>query len=168
MFYIVETRQQLLNLHCSGDECYVNIIPLNDNYHSSLSSPSLIYFRTPKGKGYIFPINHSEGFSLELDDVLEWISKYSTIYTLNKKECLYYFPTSKLVDVNPMEPSQIVVMYFAIGVIAFTLLDLTLILLSQSRNTLKNKKKSLTKSRINLKDPQINFITRHSLKSSKQ
>jgi hypothetical protein len=35
-----------------------------------------------------------------LNDVLEWISKYSTIYTLNKKECLYYFPTSKLVDVN--------------------------------------------------------------------
>ena len=100
MFYIVETRQQLRNLYCSGDECYVNIIPLNDSYHSSLTSPSLIYFRTPQGKGYIFPIDHSEGFSLELDEVLEWISKYSTIYTLNKKECLYYFPTSKLVDVS--------------------------------------------------------------------
>jgi hypothetical protein len=45
MFYIVETRQQLRNLHCSGDECYVNIIPLNDNYHPLLSSPSLIYFQ---------------------------------------------------------------------------------------------------------------------------
>lgn len=101
MFYIVETPQQLTNLHCLGDKCYISIIPLNDEYHSALTSPCLIYFRTLNSKGYIFPINHSEGFSLKLKDVLEWIdSKYKNIYTRNKKECLYYFNSNKLIDIQ--------------------------------------------------------------------
>jgi hypothetical protein len=106
MFYIIETRQQLQNLYCLGDECYINIIPLNDNYHSLLTSPSLIYFKTLTSKGYIFPINHSEGFSLELNEVLEWINRYNKIYTLNKKECLYYFPTPKLIDIPYKNPKN--------------------------------------------------------------
>ena len=49
MYYIVETEEQLNRLYCSGDECYIKIIPMNDEYHSSLSSPCLIYFKTFKG-----------------------------------------------------------------------------------------------------------------------
>ena len=53
MYYIVETEQQLKNLHCAGKECYIRIIPMNDEYHSALTSPCLIYFKTLESKGYI-------------------------------------------------------------------------------------------------------------------
>jgi len=100
MYYIVETEEQLNRLHCSGNECYIRIIPMNDEYHSALTSPCLIYFRTFEGKGYIFPINHSEAFKLDFNKVIEWIeSKYEKIYTINKKECLYYFDSPKLIDI---------------------------------------------------------------------
>ena len=100
MYYIVETEEQLNRLYCSGDECYIRIIPMNDEYHSSLTSPCLIYFKTFEDKGYIFPINHSEAFKLDFDKVIKWIeSKYKKIYTINKKECLYFFNSSKLIDI---------------------------------------------------------------------
>ena len=101
MYYIVETEQQLKNLHCSGNKCYIKIIPMNDEYHSVLSSPCLVYFKTENSKGYMFPINHSEAFKLPFDKVMKWIdSKYDRIYTLNKKEVLYYFDNNKLVDIS--------------------------------------------------------------------
>ena len=101
MYYIVETEQQLRNLHCSGNECYIKIIPMNDEYHSVLSSPCLVYFKTENSKGYMFPINHSEAFKLPFKKVMEWIdSKYDRIYTLNKKEVLYYFDNNKIVDIS--------------------------------------------------------------------
>ena len=100
MYYIVETEEQLNRLYCSGDECYIKIIPMNDEYHSSLSSPCLIYFKTFKGKGYVLPINHSEAFRLDFNKVIKWIEgKYEKIYTTNKKECLYFFDSPKLIDI---------------------------------------------------------------------
>ena len=101
MYYIVETEEQLNKLHCSGNECYIRIIPMNDEYHSALTSPCLIYFKTFGDKGYIFPINHSEAFKLPFNKIKEWIeSKYEKIYTINKKECLYHFDSPKLIDIN--------------------------------------------------------------------
>lgn len=101
MYYIVETEEQLSRLYCGGKECYINIIPLSDQFHSSLNSPCLIYFRTLECKGYMFPINHSEGYLLDFNKVLKWIdSKYEFIYTINKKECLYFFDNKKLMDIS--------------------------------------------------------------------
>lgn len=100
MYYIVETEEQLKNLHCSGTECYIRVISMNDEYHSSLTSPCLIYFKTFESKGYIFPINHSEAFKLPFDKIKQWIeSKYEKIYTVNKKECLYHFDSPKLLNI---------------------------------------------------------------------
>ena len=101
MYYIVETEEQLNRLYCKGTDCYIRIIPMNEEYHSALTSPCLVYFRTFDNKGYIFPINHSEAFKLPFEKVLEWIeSKYEKIYTINKKECLYHFDSPKLIDVS--------------------------------------------------------------------
>jgi len=100
MYYIVETKEQLNRLYLSDKECYIRVIPMNDEYHSSLTSPCLIYFKTFNNKGYIFPINHSEAFKLSFNEVIEWIeNNFERIYTINKKECLYYFDSLKLIDV---------------------------------------------------------------------
>jgi hypothetical protein len=39
-FYIVETKEQLQELPLQ-EECYINVIPLSDNYHPILSEVSL-------------------------------------------------------------------------------------------------------------------------------
>ena len=101
MYYIVETEQQLKRLYCSGNKCYIRIVPMNDEYHSILTSPCLVYFKTLNSKGYMFPINHSEAFKLSFEEVMQWIdSKFEKIYTLNKKEVLYYFNSDKLIDIT--------------------------------------------------------------------
>ena len=82
MYYIVETKEQLNRLYLSDKECYIRVIPMNDEYHSSLTSPCLIYFKTFNNKGYIFPINHSEAFKLSFNEVIEWIeNNFERIYT---------------------------------------------------------------------------------------
>jgi hypothetical protein len=85
MFYIVETKEQLQRLH-PQEECYINVIPLSNNYHPILSEVSLIYYKIKDQKGIIFPISHSEGFSLDLQLIKEFILKHKEIKVLNKKQ----------------------------------------------------------------------------------
>jgi hypothetical protein len=102
MFYIIERKDQLDQLHL-GEDMFMHIIPTNDNYHPILQDISLIYVRWTKGhKGYILCINHSESFSLETHDVIDKLSKVNKIYTLDNKAVLHHFPTllSRLIDVQ--------------------------------------------------------------------
>jgi len=102
MHPIVETKDQLSKLteHCT-DHCFVQVIPTNDNYHPKLNTISCIYYRCLGSKGYIFPINHSETFNLELEDVLEFLKKHTIIHVINKKFHDYFLPSSlKINDVN--------------------------------------------------------------------
>ena len=102
-FYIVETKEQLQRLHLQ-EECYINVIPLSDNYHPILSEVSLIYYKPRFTKGIIFPINHSEGFSLDINLVKEFILKHKEIKVLNKKQTAHLlgeeFLNEKVYDIN--------------------------------------------------------------------
>ena len=103
MFYIVETINQLQNLH-PQEECYINIIPLSNNYHPILSKVSLIYYKVKDQKGIIFPISHSEGFSLDIQVVKNFILKHKTIYVLDKKQTAHLlgedFLGEHVLDIN--------------------------------------------------------------------
>lgn len=102
MFYIIENKSQLDTLLNSGD-CFVQFIPVNYNIHPQLNSLSLVYIRYINDhKGYILCIKHNESFSLEKDDVIEYLRKKANkLFVLNKKESMYYFPFShKLFDIN--------------------------------------------------------------------
>jgi hypothetical protein len=103
MFYIIETQDQLSQLH-SQESCYINIIPLSPNYHPVLTEVSLIYYKPQYGKGLIFTINHSEGFYLNLEKVKEFILKHELIYVLDKKTTAHLigeeFLQSKVQDIN--------------------------------------------------------------------
>ena len=98
MFYIIETSEQLDRLDIY-EECYIKVIPGNDNYHSLLSYPSLIYYRN-KDKGYILPIKHSETFSLDISDIQKFLNKHSKVYCLDQKQVSYFIDHSNLVDIN--------------------------------------------------------------------
>jgi hypothetical protein len=102
MFYIIERSDQLEQLHI-GEDIFMQVIPVNENYHPALQSISLIYIRWIKGhKGYILCINHSESLSLSITDILARLSNVNNIYTLDKKAALHHFPTlsPQLIDVQ--------------------------------------------------------------------
>jgi hypothetical protein len=103
MFYIVETKEQLQNL-LPQEECYINVIPLSNNYHPILSKVSLIYYKVKDQKGIIFPISHSEGFSLDIQVIKNFLLKHKTIYVLDKKQTAHLlgedFLGEHVLDIN--------------------------------------------------------------------
>ena len=107
MFYIIEKKDQLIHLP-KLEDCFVSFISYNDNFHPYLQKEkiSLVYVRDiGDHKGYILCLNHNESFSLDKQDVEEWLISYTEkIFVLNKKEALYYFPyPEKLFDINFIE-----------------------------------------------------------------
>jgi hypothetical protein len=102
MFYIIERKDQLDQLHI-GEDIFMQVIPTNENYHPALQNISLIYIRWTKGhKGYILCVDHSESLSLSITDILDKLSKVDKVYVLDKKAVLHHFPTlsPQLIDVQ--------------------------------------------------------------------
>jgi len=102
MYYIIESKNQLNYLTENPKEsCFLNLVPLSDNFHPKLSSPCLMYFKPTGDKAYILCINHPDSFSLDFEDIIELLNKYKTIYCLDKKFHLYFLPhTLNLIDLN--------------------------------------------------------------------
>jgi hypothetical protein len=100
MHYIVETKEQLdyLNLY-KPQRCFVNVITQNDNYHPTLTKPCLVYYNSGE-KGYILPINHSETFNLDWNDVRNFIASHEGVYVLDKKYHMYFLDHNNLYDLN--------------------------------------------------------------------
>jgi hypothetical protein len=105
MFYIIERQEQLNKLGPFND-CFVQFIQQNDNYHPKLSPLSLIYIRDiTQHKGYMLCLEHNESFSLPHHETLNWLlGNTDRLFALNKKEALYHFPyPDKLYDINFIE-----------------------------------------------------------------
>ena len=105
MFYIIEEEYQLAKLKNLGD-CFVNFIPLNNNFHPSLTDISLIYIRPLiHKKGFVLCIKHNESFSLNKQLVIQHlIDNTNRMFVLQKKETLHLFPyPEKLYDINFIE-----------------------------------------------------------------
>jgi hypothetical protein len=105
MFYIIERQEQLDKLGPFND-CFVQFIQQNDNYHPKLSPLSLIYVRDiTQHKGYVLCLDHNESFALSQQDVFEWLlGNTDRLFVLNKKEAMYHFNyPDKLYDINFIE-----------------------------------------------------------------
>jgi hypothetical protein len=105
MFYIIERQDQLQQLP-SFNDCFVQFIQQNDNYHPKLSPLSLIYVRDiTQHKGYMLCLDHNESFALDKQETIEWLlGNTDRLFVLNKKEALYHFPyQDKLYDINFIE-----------------------------------------------------------------
>lgn len=98
MYFIIETEEQLNKLPIA-EECFINLITSSDNYHATLSTPSLIYYNNGS-KGYMLCVKHSESFSLDFLKVKKFIQSHSRVYVLDKKFHSYFLNHSKLIDVN--------------------------------------------------------------------
>ena len=102
MFYIVESDKQLGNLtgYCSHG-CYVEVIPSNYNYHPMINEPVAVYVRpVDLAHGFIIPINHSEGLNVDTTVVSDILQSLCTLYTIDKKDYLYYYKSKDVRDVS--------------------------------------------------------------------
>jgi len=98
MYFIIEDKDQLSRLETS-DQAFIQVIASNDYYHPKLARVSLIYYHNSK-KGYVFVINHSEGFSLDLKLVESFLQKHTKIYLLDKKLNSYFLDLQNSIDVQ--------------------------------------------------------------------
>jgi len=98
MFYIIETKEQLLQLG-KDEDSFIHIISSNSNYHPKISSISSLYYHN-REKGFIIALDHSETFSLEFSDILEFLSSHKKLYCIDKKYHSYFIPSDNLVDIN--------------------------------------------------------------------
>ena len=102
MYWLVEDIEQLKVFYNSGyEEAFIDVIPSNSKNHPVVNDVSLVYLRPINTyKGYILSVNHSESTSLNIDDIRVVLNKFTTLYTLDKKELLHYFPLKSLYDIN--------------------------------------------------------------------
>ena len=102
MYWLVEDIEQLKVFYNSGyKEAFIDVIPSNSKNHPVVNDVSLVYLRPINAhKGYILSVNHSESTSLNIDDIRVVLNKFATLYTLDKKELLHYFPLKSLYDIN--------------------------------------------------------------------
>jgi len=102
VFYIVEQDDKLDNLEKLGRlGIYVDVIPSNYSYHPKLNSCVAVYIRLVGSKqGYIIPIDHDEGMNVSRDRVSAILSKATNVYTLDKKNLLYYFNIQSAIDLS--------------------------------------------------------------------
>ncbi len=109
MFWLIEDSEQFKDFSYQGfNEVFLEVIPNNFNTHPILDNVSLLYVRPLNAhKGYMLCINHSETLSLELDVVLQTLSKIEKIYVRNKKLTLQYLPLKSLFDIQPTHNTYI-------------------------------------------------------------
>jgi hypothetical protein len=88
MYFIIETKEQLSKLP-DKSICFVDIIALSEDAHPTLTSPSILYYNDFE-KGYIISINHTEGFSLDFEEVKTFLKAKSQVYVLDKKWHSYF------------------------------------------------------------------------------
>jgi len=96
MYFIVETEEQLTQL-LKVDKCFIELMSLSEHTHPTLTNPCVLYYNDFQ-KGYIIPINHSEGFSIELQSIEKLLSTIPKVYLLDKKWHSYYFDLPNSID----------------------------------------------------------------------
>lgn len=101
MFWLIENNEQLNNLSRLGyEEAFIEVVGKDHIKHPLENSISLIYIHPLLSvKGYIIALDHSEGFYLDIDDVRKVLSKYKTLYTIDKKNTFHYSGLKNLWDV---------------------------------------------------------------------
>ena len=100
MFWIIESEDQLSLFQQSGyKKAYVDIVGADSKKHPADDSVSLVYIRPLEAtKGFIIPVNHTEGLQVDEKKVIEILSKYEILYCKDSKRLRHYWPLTTLFD----------------------------------------------------------------------
>jgi hypothetical protein len=96
MYFIIETAEQLSQLP-RPEKCFIELMSMSEHTHPALTTPCVIYYNDFE-KGYIIPINHSEAFSLPVDQIQTFLKGIPKIYLLDKKWHSYYLDLPNSID----------------------------------------------------------------------
>ena len=96
MYFIIETAEQLSQLP-RPEKCFVELMSLSEHTHPALTTPCVLYYNDFE-KGYIVPINHSEAFSLSIDQIQTFLRGIPKIYLLDKKWHSYFLDLPNGID----------------------------------------------------------------------
>jgi len=96
MYFIVETEEQLLQLP-RPEKCFIELVSLSEHTHPTLTTPCVLYYNDFH-KGYVIPINHSEGFSIKLESIENFLKEIPKVYLLDKKWHSYYLDLPHSID----------------------------------------------------------------------
>ena len=99
MYFIIETKEQFERLP-KASKCFIDIVALSEDAHPALTSPSVLYYNDFE-KGYIIPVNHTEGFSLDFEEVKNLLRVKEQVYVLDKKWHSYFldYENANMIDV---------------------------------------------------------------------
>lgn len=94
MFYLIETKDQLDKFsEYNLDRCFLEVIHFNPQCHHLISPVSLVYLKPFRSRaGFIFCIDHTEGFKLDIDDVWSLISKKTNQIFVNDGKKAFAYP----------------------------------------------------------------------------
>ena len=96
MYFIVETEEQLAQLP-RPEKCFIELMSMSEHTHPALTSPCVLYYNDFE-KGYILPINHSEAFSLTIDQIQGFLRNIPKVYLLDKKWHSYFLDLPNAID----------------------------------------------------------------------
>jgi peroxiredoxin family protein len=96
MYFVIESQEQLGRLGPS-ENCFIHVIPLNDKYHPKLTGVSMVYYNN-FDKGYLLCVNHSESFSISVEEIQKFLDLHSKVYMLDYKYHSYFFSFKNPVD----------------------------------------------------------------------
>ena len=96
MYFIIETEEQLAQLP-RPEKCFVELMSLSEHTHPALTTPCVLYYNDFE-KGYIVPINHSEAFSLSIDQIQTFLRGIPKVYLLDKKWHSYFLDLPNGID----------------------------------------------------------------------
>jgi hypothetical protein len=96
MYFIIETAEQLSQLP-KPEKCFIELMSMSEHTHPALTTPCVLYYNDFE-KGYIIPINHSEAFSLPINQIQTFLKGIPKIYLLDKKWHSYYLDLPNSID----------------------------------------------------------------------
>jgi hypothetical protein len=96
MYFIIETTEQLSQLP-RPEKCFIELMSMSEHTHPALTTPCVLYYNDFE-KGYIIPINHSEAFSLSIDQIQTFLRGVPKIYLLDKKWHSYFLNLPNGID----------------------------------------------------------------------
>lgn len=97
MYYIIETKEQFDKLP-KTNTCFIDLVTVSEEAHPKLTSPSVLYYND-FDKGYIIPINHTEGFSIDFANLQNLLESKEKVYVLDKKWHSYFIELPNIIDV---------------------------------------------------------------------
>jgi len=105
MFWILENEEQIERFKNKGfTQAFIDIIPISPTLHPIENNVSVVYIRPINHiKGYIVGICHNDVKNVNINLVESILNTFDVLYTVDKKDFLYYFNHKNIIDVRFIE-----------------------------------------------------------------